>query len=258
LTTELEVSRRVIFNDRRFMIDRLRAPLACSKKRGGWYYTEANWALPTSYVTQGELLAFFLSLEVARRHMGTVLEAPLHSAIQKMAHSLRDAVNVDLETLRTHYSFASPAMIETNESTLLALHAAITQQQAMRIVYYTASRDVHSERVIHPHHLQNMEGDWYLVAFDNQRGRLTTFNVGRIQSWTPMAEHFDRDPSFDAPEWLRSMFQAEHAATTVDVVIRFDAYQARYIRERIWHETQTIEEQSDGGLIHCTVLVALS
>lgn len=74
LSSELEVSRRVIFNDRQFMIDRLGAPLSFDKKRRGWYYTEANWALPSALITEGELLAFFLSVEVARRYMGTAFE----------------------------------------------------------------------------------------------------------------------------------------------------------------------------------------
>ena len=77
----LEVSRRVIFNDRSFMIYRLGAPIAFDRERGGWYYTDKTWSLPGIYVTQGELMAFFLSLEIARRYIGTDIESPLRSAV---------------------------------------------------------------------------------------------------------------------------------------------------------------------------------
>lgn len=251
LSTELEVSRRVIFNDRQFLLDRLGAPLAFDRRRRGWFYSEPNWMLPTAMMTQGEVLAFFLSVEVARRHMGTVLETPLRSAVEKIAQGLREEVNVDLQTLGAHYTFSSPAMIVTDEATLLALHRAIVQRQTMRIGYYTASRDEHTERVIHPHHLHNIEGDWHLVAYDHLRQRLTTFNVGRIEHYELLEGHFVREADFDAQEWLRTMFQSERGGPDggVEVAIRFDAYQARYIRERQWHPTQTLAELPDGRLI---------
>ena len=33
------------------------------------------------------------------------------------------------------------------------------------------------------------------------------------------------------------------------MALRFDAYQARWIRERQWHPTQEVEELADGGLV---------
>jgi len=49
----LEVSRRVIFNDREFMINRLGAPIEFDRSRGGWYYTDKTWAMPGMIVTEG-------------------------------------------------------------------------------------------------------------------------------------------------------------------------------------------------------------
>src|SRR5688500_230281 len=117
LAIQLEVSRRVIFNDRQFLIDRLHAPLEYNREHGGWCYTDATYILPTAVVTQGELLAFFLSVEAAQRQLGTALEAPLHAAVEKIAQSLPEQIVVDLETLRAHYTFAAPASAATNETT---------------------------------------------------------------------------------------------------------------------------------------------
>ena len=44
------------------------------------------------------------------------------------------------------------------------------------------------------------------------------------------------------------MFCAERGAAVVEVAVRFDKYQARYIRERVWQADQSIEEGADGGL----------
>jgi predicted DNA-binding transcriptional regulator YafY len=40
MAEQLEVSRRVIFNDREFMIHRLGAPIEYDRTHGGWYYTK--------------------------------------------------------------------------------------------------------------------------------------------------------------------------------------------------------------------------
>ena len=83
LAKELEVSRRVIFVDRDFMINRLGAPIEYDRARGGWCYADETWILPGIFVTEGELLAFFLSVEVANNYLGTGLEKTLRSAVEK-------------------------------------------------------------------------------------------------------------------------------------------------------------------------------
>lgn len=221
LAQEFGVSRRVLFNDRQFLLYQLRAPLDFHRQRRGWYYTDKTFVLPTAVVTQGELLAFFLSVEVAKRYLGTVLETPLLSAIAKIAQSLPDKVQVDLERLRSHYTFATPAMAVADEKTLLDLDEAIARRLVVHILYYTASRGERNERDVHPHHLHHIEGDWHLIAFDRKRGRLTTFNVGRIEECKVLEQHFIREPDFEAGQWLHSMFHSERAAEVVPVAIRF-------------------------------------
>lgn len=49
---------------------------------------------------------------------------------------------------------------------------------------------------------------------------------------------------------MKSAFQIERGGEPENIAIRFDAYQAPWIRERKWHETQqTLEELPDGSVI---------
>jgi predicted DNA-binding transcriptional regulator YafY len=179
LSKEMEVSRRVIFNDRDFMINRLGAPIEYDRKKGGWCYTDTTWILPNIMVSGGELLAFFLSIEVARRFLGTALEGTLRSAVDKIARNIRGPVSVDLETLRTHYTFAIPSLSIVSEQAILDIHRAISNNQKMWMRYYTASRDERTDRIVAPYHLYNMRGDWYLIALDDRRGEFRNFLVSR-------------------------------------------------------------------------------
>ncbi len=249
LALELEVSERTIYQDRQFLVDRLGAPLAYDRGRGGWYYTDATWVLPSIMVTEGELLAFFLSVEAARRCLGTPFEAALRSAVAKITGSLRAPVEVNLEELRECYAFASLPTLGAREDFLLDLHRAIQERRQVRIHYYTASRGCWQERVVDPYHLYNRGGDWYLIAFDHLRSAYRTFHTGRVDRWEVLASGFTRDSGFRLEEWMAQAFQLERGEEPVEVAVCFDAYQARYIRERRWHPTQTVEELPDGGLI---------
>jgi predicted DNA-binding transcriptional regulator YafY len=249
LAEKLEVSRRVIFKDREFMVNRLFAPIEYDYEKGGWYYADETWMLPNILVSEGELLAFFLSVEVARRYMGTAMEETLRSAVEKISQNIKGPVSVDLETLRAHYTFAAPVLAAVNEQVLLDLHHAIGENHRVWMRYYTASRDEHTERTVSPYHLYNVNGDWYLIAFDDKRKSFRNFSVGRIEDWQTLSETFERDPKFSIHDWMSSAFQTERGGEVLEVVLRFDAQQARYIRERRWHETQQIEELPDGGLI---------
>ncbi len=66
-----EVTERTVYDDHIFLRDQLNAPVATDPQRGGWYYTSENWALPAFITTEGELLAFILSTELAGSYLGS-------------------------------------------------------------------------------------------------------------------------------------------------------------------------------------------
>jgi predicted DNA-binding transcriptional regulator YafY len=249
LAESLEVSRRVIFNDRSFMIYRLGAPIEFDRERGGWYYTDKTWSLPGIYVTQGELMAFFLSLEIAKRYIGTDLESPLRSAVDKISKAIKGSVSVEINELRSHYTFSEFNTINFDTQILIDLHQAILNRQKVWMRYFSANRGVFSERVVFPYHLHNFQGDWFLIAFDTFRNDIRLFLVGRIQEKKILKEKFERDENFSAEDWISSGFQLFAGDEPEEVSIWFSSNKAQFIRERKWHPSQTIEEKSDGSLV---------
>ncbi len=253
LARSLEVSRRVIFNDREFMINRLGAPLEFDRAHGGWYYTDRTWVLPGIIVTEGELLAFFLSMEISKRFLGTSLENPLRSAVETISRGVKGPVSVDLDTLRAHYTFAGPTLLATNDRILLDLHHAIAGHQCLWMRYFTAGRGEFTERVVWPYHLHNFRGDWFLIGYDTLRNDIRIFLVGRIEQWKVLPETFTPDETFSATDWLERGFQVYGGGEVEEVAIRFSPRNAQFIRERLWHPSQRIEEGEDGSLmLHLT------
>lgn len=249
LMRRFEVSERTIRADLAFLRDRLGAPLCYERHHQGYTYSDPAWVLPALVMTEGELLAFFLSVELARRYLGTAFEVPLRNAIERMAANQPAAIKVDLGDLTQHYTFQTGAITGADPALLAALLECAHQRWPMQITYFTASRGERNIRLIEPYHLYNVRGDWQVIGFDHLRGQFRNFAVSRIEAWQVLKDRqFTIDPSFSAEDYLRTGFLAERGDTAVEVAIWFDAYQARYIRERQFHPSQQIAEHTDGSL----------
>lgn len=244
-----EVSLRTVYADIDYFKSTLRAPIRYSRGERGYYYADPTWVLPHIIATEGELLAFFLSAEVTRRYLGTSFEAPLRSAIAKLAFHLPERMQLDLGQLTQHFTFQPGATVGSDPVLLMELSTAIKERFPLTMTYFTASRGERTERTIEPYHLYNVRGDWQVIAFDRLRHQFRNFAVSNIEHWEAQrTERFTRDAGFSPASYLAQGFLAEHGDVQHEIVIWFDAYQARYIRNRSWHPSQTIEEHADGSL----------
>jgi predicted DNA-binding transcriptional regulator YafY len=246
-----EVAERTAYEDLEFLRDRLNAPVEYDEQHGGWYYTEPNWALPAFITTEGEFLTFLLSTQLVGNYLGSDYKATIQKAIDSLANVLPNKLQVDLNALVQHYSFVAGATTATQPRLLSDLTVAIRDRHPVEVEYYTASRDMTRERVLFPYGLRNVRGDWHLVAFDDFREEVRVFSLTRIQRWRiQYGVTFPNPDDFSLEDYMAQAFLSERGGTPVEVVIQFDAYQARYIRERRWHLTQQpLEDLPDGGII---------
>jgi predicted DNA-binding transcriptional regulator YafY len=249
LQDEFDVGRRTAFNTLTYLRDSLGAPVKYCAKRRGYLYEDPTYALPTVWLQEGELLALLLAEQVTRQYLGHPLEASLRAAIEKISRYLPEETLVQLGDVADCFQIAGGSSIEVPMPLLAAVQRAIRERRVLRMVYYTASQDTTREREIEPHFLANVRGDWMVAAWDRWRGETRVFMLARIQEYQLLDECFVRRPALDPKVYNKHTFLTEHGAEPYEVVLRFDSYQARWIRERTWHRSQQIEEQGDGGLI---------
>lgn len=244
LARDLDVSRRQIFYDRNRLME-LGAPLEC--ENGGWVYRDRCFVLPTSVVSEGELLAFFLAVEIARAIDGA-FAAELTQTVEKLRLALGEPVTVDLNAL-SQITFALPPSAPAASQHYIELMRAQCSRRKVKMRYYSASSGQTHWRTVHPYGLHNGRSEWILVAHDERRNAIRCFNVARIRELETLKDHFVRALDFDPQEFANSMLCAEAGEVLYSIAMRFDAYQARYIDERTYHAHQTKDPQPDGGLI---------
>lgn len=242
-------SERTVRADLAFLRERCAAPLRHDRGRGGYYYTDPAFSLPMALVSEGELVAFFLSIELARRYLGTSFEQPLRKAVEKLASGLPSELQIDLSQLTQHYTFQAGATLGSDPGLLAKLFEAMRERWPVQITYLTASSGERKQREIDPYHLFNVRGDWQVIAFDHLRGQFRQFAVSRIEQWQVLDDtRFTRDTGFSPEGYLSTGFLAERGDQAEQIVVWFDAYQARYIRGREFHPSQRVEDHPDESM----------
>jgi proteasome accessory factor B len=101
---------------------------------------------------------------------------------------------------------------------------------------------------VDPYHLANINGEWFLFAFDHLRNDLRTFVPARIKALRPTGKTFQRRQKFSLEKRLRGSFGVQSGRGEFDVLIRFQERVADYIREKKWHESQQLRELKGGGV----------
>lgn len=248
LAVEWNMTERAIFKDRARLV-KMGARIGTYRERGGWFYLDPAFVLGTALLTNDELSAFLLSVEVARANGNTGLGDLLNSAVGKIKEALGDTVSV-VPAPDNSYGLA-PVSVVTNHVHLQLTRAAAGRQK-LTMRYSSASSGTTGTRTIHPYKLHLARGEWLLIAHDESKAAddnpIRCFNIARIHELRVLDEHFTRDLGYDGDKYVAEMFCAERGAAVVEVAVRFDSHQARYIRERVWHAGQSIDEHNDGGL----------
>lgn len=147
------------------------------------------------------------------------------------------------------FAFTGGATVGLEPELLLDLHKVIASKNQVEILYYSAMSGESDRRIVDPYYLHNVRGDWYLIAFCHKRRQVRDFLMGRIKEWKVLSSKFKIKDDFSVSEYLSKGFLAERGDKLIDIAIKFDEYQARWIRDRQWHPSQQIQELLSGELI---------
>ncbi len=246
LAREIEVSTKTIQRDLEFMRDRLNLPIAFDRTRNGFHYTGEVSAFPTMQITEGELFALVVAEKALQQYRGTSFEKPLLSALRKMEQALPDTISLNLADIEQTISFRTRAEPVLNLDIFDALARAVAQRQQLELHYRKPGQPA-EKRLVDAYHLANINGEWYLFAYDHARKDLRTFVPARIQSVTPTGKIFERTEKFSLEKRLRDSFGVHAGEGKFEVVLRFTPRAAGYIREKKWHASQTLRDLKDGG-----------
>jgi proteasome accessory factor B len=257
LAREVEVSSKTIHRDIEFMRDRLNLPVEFDPRRNGYFYHGEVSAFPTMQITEGEIFALVVAEKALQQYRGTSFEKPLLSAIQKMEQALPDTISLNLADIEQTISFRTRAEPILDLQIFDTLARAVAGRQQLELAYRKPGHPI-EKRMVDPYHLANINGEWFLFAYDHARKDIRTFVPARIQSARATGGTFIRTAKFSLEQRLRDSFGVHSGKGEFAVVIRFNPRAADYIREKKWHESQELRDLKDGGVELCLKLSSLA
>ena len=222
---------------------------AADGNRGVWRVTEEfKRALPLK-LTLGELVALLMSRDLLTPLGVSVLGPEVASAFDKIQGALsRDALKI-IEQMRDRLGVrAAGAKLQAPAAEHLPkIHTALAERRTLRTRYYSASRDREDVREIDPYHLTLHNSGLYLVAHCHLRDAVRIFAVERMRTVEPTRGRFEVPADFDAERYLEGVWGILRG-DIVTVRVVFARALAPYIRERVWHESQSLEEGPGSGV----------
>jgi predicted DNA-binding transcriptional regulator YafY len=131
---------------------------------------------------------------------------------------------------------------------IAAIIDATLHQRKARIEYYSFASRRRKAYTLHPYRIVYYHGGLYLYARAEEHGEVRTFAVERIQKIEILDQNFDVPSDFNVSEYARGAFGIA-GGKPADVELSFDSEMASYIRERVWHESQSLEDRADGSVV---------
>lgn len=254
LAKAIERTPKTIQRDISFMRDQLGLPLEYHPIKRGYYYTEPVHDFPMLHLSRNDLVALFLARHALEPLRGTRLEGMLAESFSKIAGACPGEVSIQWHELDDAFSVKACGVMPADVLLFGDLLDAVTASREVSFDYrkLTASRPEH--RTVQPYHVGQIEHGWYLLAYDPERRGMRTFALQRIAHLRVLKSKFERDPRFNARDYLAGGFGVwsynEKHEGTHKVRIRFEGYAARVVSERMWHSTQEIRLlNKDGSVI---------
>jgi predicted DNA-binding transcriptional regulator YafY len=215
-----------------------------------WRLVEGYQQRLTQSFTLAELAAPYFGKNLMSFLGGAPFAQDLESAFQKIREALPARSLPYLARIQELFSARpDPWKDYSNKQEVIAsLIDATLHQRRARIAYFSFHSRRRKSYVVDPYRLVYFRGGLYVYARAEEYGEVRTFAVERIENIEVLAEGFDIPKDFNVSEYARGAFGIA-GGRPEDVEVHFDAEMAGYIRERVWHESQTLEEGPRGSVV---------
>ncbi len=248
LAHRFEISAKTAQRTIDFMRDRLGAPLSYDGHHKGYDYTKSGFALPSFEVSQNELLAVLLAQNLLAESAGGIISRSILSFGRKL-FAATGAFGLSEARINEAFSAVWHGYAPAEAETFRIVADALVQKQQLAFHYFAPSTNEHTERIVEPHHLQYYMGGWVLLARCLDRDDWRKFHLGRMSEPCLTGCGFEPLSHHNWGPHLYGAFGIFQGGSPVRVILRFNAYRARWVRDEFWHADQTIKEEADGSIL---------
>jgi predicted DNA-binding transcriptional regulator YafY len=201
-------------------------------------------------LTLPELCALYLSRNLLESVAGTPFQRDLTLAFGRLQRALSPRMRQFLDRLPAVLAAKQGPRVRGGDAASDVVGKLLEATLHFRVAsmrYHSVSSGRVKDYVVHPYRLAFALGGLYLIAYVPAYEDVRTFAVDRVQSVSLEKQTFT--PEREVPEDVFANSLGVNTGPAERVEIAFDAQIAPYVRARVWHASQELREDADGGLV---------
>ena len=200
--------------------------------------------------TLAEMCALYLSRNLLESVAGTPFQRDLTHAFERLEKMLSPRMRQFLDRLpqvlvakpgpRPRGSDSAPDIVAR-------LLEATLHYRVAHMKYHSVASGRMKEYAIHPYRLAFAQGGLYLLAYVPEYKDVRTFAIDRVASVSLDKQTFT--PTRAIPDDVFANSLGVNTGPPSHVEIAFDTRVAPFVRARVWHPSQSLRENADGGVV---------
>lgn len=221
-----------------------------------WRLIDGFGRIPARTFSPTELMALVMSRHLLKPLDGTQVQASLDSALKKAAAALPQAGRDLADQVQGVFAvgLGPHKTYRHYRETIDRLTQAITKKITIQMRYDSASRGRLTRREVDPYRLWYASGGLYLVGYCHLRKEVRLFAVERIKTASLTDHPYQLPIGFDLEQYVEDALTVMRGPR-MEVELLFEKGTAAWVKDRIWHPSQTTKRLK-GGQLRMTLTIA--
>ncbi len=214
------------------------APIKYSRVYGGYYYTEEDFSINDIPLTEEDLSAIKFAVNTLSQFREVNLFKQFGSAIDKIVDRVSISTNGEENEWDEYVQFETSTSTSGNDY-LNPLLEAIKNKLQVQFTYGTFQSGKLKTRIVSPLLLKEYSNRWYLISFDIQKEKITTYALDRMKDLEITADAFERPADFNSDIYFKYAFGITNNGSLPEkIVFKVDLVASKYIESQPLHRTQ--------------------
>lgn len=240
----IKTSRTSFFRDIEELQEKYAAPIDTDFETSGYFYTDPKYRLPRLYTDENAAKAAKLIKTLMDKVKGNPLYKEAHEVFESLATENHD---LTLENIRINKKpdndriiFVGAPNKEIPAETWRIIDKALQENRVITFDYISNADKVSKFRRVQPWQLIFDDGNWNLHALDVVKKARRRYSLEKIKNLKITKEVFILPDDYDFRNMTRGTFGCMCDDNFLDYKIHLHGYAARYARDKVWGDNQTI------------------